>query len=126
LDDPLPIDPVGIALQVERPLGDVAEHRLGDLLVVAREVGLGDARGKQRLLGAGDRDLPAARLDRQGHRLGAFIGAYSTPIGVTYPRRWPCTRRSRSAFRPMEPASTASWLCPPARSGWARSPTAVG
>ena len=67
LHDPLALDPVRIALQVERAPRDVVQHGRRDPLVVAGQVGLRDPRGEERLVGPGDLDLAATRLDRDAH-----------------------------------------------------------
>ena len=68
------VDAVGEAVQHERPTGQVRQHRVGDLLVVASEVGLGEPGvGEQRLVGS--RDLLVS-----GHR-SAFRLPESTESG---------------------------------------------
>jgi hypothetical protein len=56
LDEALGLDAVDVALEVQRATGDVRQHRLGDALVVAREVGLRLARGEELLVRPRDLD----------------------------------------------------------------------
>src|SRR5207302_10106570 len=67
LDDPLALDPVGIALEVQRPAREVREHRVRDLAVVVGEVGLGDARGEHDLPRPGNLDRSASGADLAAH-----------------------------------------------------------
>ena len=57
LHDPLALDPVWIALEVQGAAGDVCEHRRRDLFVVAGELGLGHSGRDQELARTRDLDF---------------------------------------------------------------------
>ena len=86
LVDLLPVDPVGKAAHLRRPVVERADDALADRQVVVDEVALRVARrGKQHLVGVRDLDdaLPDLELDEGRSHAGNRIADHTAPVAST-------------------------------------------
>jgi hypothetical protein len=83
LDDPMPVDAVRVALEIQRAVPDVGEHRVGHSLVVRGEVSLGGARREQLLVGARDLDPPATCAYGKAHDGIPILNDMGRPAKLT-------------------------------------------
>ncbi len=69
LEEPLAVQAIGVAHHGDRPVPQPGQHPVGDIGVVAGQVGLGDpVSGKQHLVRMRERHRDAADRDLLGHR----------------------------------------------------------
>ena len=111
------VDAAGEPLQHQRPVGEVAQQRRGDGVVVGREVALGDpVGGEQDSVGVGDLDRPHAEVVGRRHahdprtnssprRLRASLPSMRAHRRVQGPL--PRRRRSRRRAALLGPPSSA-------------------
>jgi hypothetical protein len=88
LEDPLPVDPVGKALVVQRPSGEMGKHGLGNPLVVAGEVGLVYVGREQDLVGTADPNAAATRADREAQDGTSRTTSRGTSLRTASMRAW--------------------------------------
>ena len=80
LDDARAVDAVRVALEAQRAAREVGQHRPGDGRVVGGDVGLGDSRGEQRLVGSGDVDVAPVGADDQAEGCHAASAATCSTV----------------------------------------------
>src|ERR671923_283123 len=111
--DLLALDPVREALHVHRPAAYVRQHRLGDALVVAGELGLGQAIREERLVRVGD-------LDRDTHRPGRSSTTSRGSLSRRRPRKrgWRSLPSPVSSVKPIRATSSGRVQCTALRGNW--------